>query len=102
MENAVTAENLTVGYKKPLISDICFNVQGGKIMTLIGPNGSGKSTILKTLSGYLKKLGGSVFFDGVNAERVSENDKAKMLSVLLTERINTELMTCRDIVETAR
>ena len=102
MENAVTAENLTVGYKKPLISDICFNVQGGKIMTLIGPNGSGKSTILKTLSGYLKKLGGSVFFDGVNAERVSENDKAKMLSVLLTERINPELMTCRDIVETGR
>ena len=102
MENAVTAENLTVGYKKPLISHICFNVQSGKIMTLIGPNGSGKSTILKTLSGYLKKLGGSVFFDSVSSDNISENDKAKMLSVLLTERINPELMTCRDVVETGR
>lgn len=102
MENAVTAENLTVGYKKPLISDICFNVQSGRIMTLIGPNGSGKSTILKTLSGYLKKLGGKVCFDGIDSDDISENERAKKLSVLLTERINPELMTCRDVVETGR
>ena len=85
MQNAVTVENLTVGYKKPLISDICFNVKSGKIMTLIGPNGSGKSTILKTLSGYLKKLGGKVCFDGIDSDSISDTSKAKFLSVLLTQ-----------------
>ena len=102
MNNAVTVENLIAGYKKPIISDVCFNVQSGKIMTLIGPNGSGKSTVLKTLSGYLKKLGGMVFLGGKNSDDIAESDKAKMLSVLLTERINPELMTCREIVETGR
>ena len=102
MQNAVTVENLTVGYKKPLISDICFNVKSGKIMTLIGPNGSGKSTNLNTLSGYLKKLGGKVCFDGIDSDSISDTSKAKFLSVLLTQRINPELMTCRDVIETGR
>lgn len=100
--SVITADKLTVGYKKPLISDICFNVKSGKIMTLIGANGSGKSTILKTLSGHLKKLGGDVYFDGTSSDEFTEKDKAKKISVLLTERIDPELMTCRDVVETGR
>lgn len=103
MNNTViSADKLSVGYKKPLISDICFNVKGGEIMTLIGPNGSGKSTILKTISGYLKKHGGAVFIENINSENISDKEKAKKMSVLLTDRIHSELMTCRDVVETGR
>lgn len=103
MDNVkISADSLIVGYKKPLIKDICFNVRGGEIMTLIGPNGSGKSTILKTLAGYLKKHGGEVYFEDSSAEKLSPNEKAKKLSVVLTERIKPELMTCRDVVETGR
>lgn len=103
MDNAkISADSLTAGYKKPLIKDICFNVKGGEIMTLIGPNGSGKSTILKTIAGYLKKHGGEVYFENSRAEMLSPNEKAKKLSVVLTERIKPELMTCRDVVETGR
>lgn len=98
----ISADSLAVGYKKPLIKDICFNVRGGEIMTLIGPNGSGKSTILKTIAGYLKKHGGEVYFENSSVEKLSPNEKAKKLSVVLTERIKPELMTCRDVVETGR
>lgn len=103
MDNSkISASSLSVGYKKPLINDISFNVNGGEIMTLIGPNGSGKSTILKTLAGYLKKHGGEVYFEDLNDEKLSPNEKAKKLSIVLTERIKPELMTCRDVVETGR
>ena len=99
---ALSVDRLTVGYQSPLISEICFQVKKGQIMTLIGANGSGKSTILKTISGHLKKNGGNVYFDGKSSEDISEKDKARKLSVLLTERISPELMTCRDVVETGR
>ena len=41
MENAyVKLQDLTVGYHgKPLIRDICTEIQKGEIVTLIGPNG---------------------------------------------------------------
>lgn len=102
MSRLISADKLTVGYTAPLISDICFQVRAGEIMTLIGPNGSGKSTILKTLAGELKKLGGTVWLENMNTDDLSPKDKAKKLSVLLTERIRTQQMTCREVVETGR
>ena len=51
MQNYLTADNLTVGYRgKPILSDISMNIRRGSIVTLIGPNGAGKSTILKSIS----------------------------------------------------
>lgn len=102
MDKLISAEKLSVGYGKPMISDICFNVRGGEIMTLIGPNGSGKSTILKTLAGHLKKIDGTVFMENMNADDISDKDKAKKVSIVLTERIKPDLMTCREVVETGR
>jgi len=104
MDNAfISADKLAVGYGKKIIADnIEFSVQRGKILTLIGPNGAGKSTVLKTLAGYLKKLGGRVVIDGESSDKYSEKEMAKKLSVVLTERIKPELMTCREVVETGR
>lgn len=52
MQNYLTADNLTVGYRgKPILSDISMNIRRGSIVTLIGPNGAGKSTILKSTPG---------------------------------------------------
>ena len=71
-------------------------------MTLIGPNGSGKSTILKSIIKQLRLLGGAVYLDGRAMAQMNELDIAKRLSVLMTERIHPELMTCEDVVATGR
>ncbi len=101
-EIMICADELSVGYKSPLIKNICFTVHAGEIMTLIGPNGSGKSTILKTLSGHLKKHGGAVFLNDRELDSMDQKEKAKKLSVLLTQRIHSDMMTCREVVETGR
>ena len=94
-------EKLTVGYDgKPLISDIDIGIEKGEILTLIGPNGSGKSTILKSITRHLESISGVVSIDGADMRRMSGRDVATKLSVVLTERINPELMTCGDIVAT--
>ena len=102
MNSMIETENLTVGYNDPIIKDICLKLESGKILTLIGASGSGKSTVLKTIGGYIKKLGGSVFINGENTDLLSEKDLAKEMSVLLTERVTPRLLTCREVVEMGR
>lgn len=96
-------ENLSVGYSgKALIHDINLSVERGKIMTLIGPNGSGKSTILKTITKHLEKIAGVVTIENQNVSKLSNKELAKRLSVMLTERIEPELMTCEQVVAMGR
>ncbi len=95
--------DFTVGYDGlPLISDISLSIERGKILTLIGPNGSGKSTILKTITKHLSKLSGVVYIDGRDTMALSNKEMARTVSVVLTDRIHPELMTCEDVVATGR
>ncbi|HHT14835.1 MAG TPA: ABC transporter ATP-binding protein [Clostridiales bacterium] len=99
----VKTKKLSVGYnKKSLISDIDLGVEKGKIVTLIGPNGSGKSTILKTITRHLEKIGGVIVLDQRNIEKWSNKELAKRMSVMLTERVAPELMTCHEVVALGR
>lgn len=99
----VSTDNMAVGYGgKALIENISLHVRRGEIMTLIGPNGSGKSTILKSIIRQLSLIRGTVYLEGQNMSRMPEPEIAKRLSVLMTERIHPELMTCEDVVSTGR
>ena len=103
MQNYLTADNLTVGYRgKPILYDISMNIRRGSIVTLIGPNGAGKSTILKSIIRELSPLGGSVFLDGTALEDYSDPDFAKKTAVVMTGRPDPELMTCFDVAAAGR
>lgn len=70
------AEGLSVGYDgKALLRNLSFEVGPGECVLLCGGNGMGKSTLLRTLAGLQKPLGGTV--------RYSEDGKA----VLVPSRI---------------
>lgn len=99
----ISTDNMAVGYGgKALIENISLHVRRGEILTLIGPNGSGKSTILKSIIRQLSLIRGTVYLDGQVMARMPEGEIARRLSVLMTERIHPELMTCRDVVSTGR
>ena len=94
---------LSVGYNgKTLISKVALSVQRGRIVTLIGPNGSGKSTILKTIAGQLPRIGGAAYLDGEELRALSRNAIARRMAILMTARMDPELMTCRDVVSSGR
>lgn len=102
-EDFLYTDDLTVGYgRTPLIRQIGIHVKRGEIVTLIGPNGAGKSTILKTIIRELKLLGGAVYLDGASMAEMSEKEIAAQMAVLMTERVQPELMTCREVVEAGR
>ena len=102
-DTVLHAEALSVGYSKNIIVDgLTFSVSAGEICTLIGPNGAGKSTVLKTIAAQLPILSGNIVLCSDNLNMLREKDISKRLSVLLTQKITAERMTCGDVAETGR
>lgn len=103
MKPTLELDNLSVGYgRRVLLKDLCASILPGQILTLIGPNGAGKSTILKTISHHLARMGGVVRVGGEDIEQMDGHELAKRLSVVLTERVRPELMTCYDVAASGR
>ena len=54
--------NLSIGYDKPLISDINMKMRGFEKIGIIGNNGTGKTTLIKTILGEIQPLSGDYQF----------------------------------------
>lgn len=94
---------MTVGYHGvPLIKKIDVSLEKGKILTLVGPNGAGKSTILKSIIGQLSLIAGTVLLEKEPLNEMTEKERSKKLSVVLTDRIRPEFMTCEEVVAAGR
>lgn len=96
-------KDLGAGYGgQPVVEEVSLRLEPGKIVTLIGPNGAGKSTILRTVIGQLSPVRGTVLLDGRKMAATPPLEIARRLSVLMTDRIRPELMTCWDVVSAGR
>lgn len=60
------------------LKGISFSVDKGEIISLIGSNGAGKTTTLHSVSNLIKKISGSIIFDGVNITNLSADKIVKM------------------------
>ena len=99
----LNTENLDAGYdRSAVVSGVDLRLCRGEILALIGPNGGGKSTVLKTLSGQLPPVGGHVYLYGRELRSVPEKERARTISLLMTERVDPELMTAWDVVSIGR
>ncbi len=78
---------LYTGYKNKQVSkNLNLSIEAGHLVGILGSNGIGKSTLLKTISGFDPPLSGDVLFYGQSIHQMNQQQKAKNLSVVLTER----------------
>jgi len=76
-------KNITAGYKdKIIVNDISFYTNPGEFTALLGLNGTGKTTLLKTISGLLKPIGGKVLVNDEDLLLLNEKNRAKHISFM--------------------
>lgn len=100
----ITLEQLSVGYKgfSPIVTDINVEIKSGELTCLIGSNGIGKSTLLKTLTGFLPKLGGRLLLDGRDIDLLSQHERAKYISIVLTYKTDVQNLSVAEMVGMGR
>lgn len=58
-------KNVSKSYHRaPVLTDVSFTVEPGKIVGLLGPNGCGKTTIIKIIAGLIQPTSGEIYVDG--------------------------------------
>ena len=103
MTELLGTSSLAVGYgKKAILEGLDISLQRGEILTLVGPNGGGKSTILKTVSGRIPPVSGSVFIDGKDLKSLSPRETARRIALVLTDRVSPRLISCFELVSMGR
>jgi branched-chain amino acid transport system ATP-binding protein len=75
----LSARGMDVYYGKvAAVRNVSFEIEKGKIVTLIGANGAGKSTILKTISGLERAVSGEIVFEGTRIEKLLTQDIVRL------------------------
>ncbi|MCS1390614.1 adenosylcobinamide amidohydrolase [Lysinibacillus boronitolerans] len=99
----IVVEHLSGGYEDiPIVKDISFTVEKGKILGILGPNGSGKSTLLKVMSGILPATAGTISIDGQNILSYNARALAKKMAVLPQLHANAFSNSVREAVSLGR
>ena len=100
----ISLSQLSVGYtlSHPVISDINLELRSGQLACLIGENGIGKSTLLKTLTGFLPKLKGSLLLGNRDINSFSQRELARQVSIVLTQKPDVQNLTIEEIIGLGR
>ncbi len=95
-------KNLTVGYDKPILRDVSFSLQPGELAAVIGRNGCGKTTLLRGLTGSVRRFSGEVFVHGADIARLNTRQAAKYLSYLPQHTEIMEGILAREVIAMGR
>lgn len=101
--SVLSASHMSVGYDgRAIVRDVNIKADKGEMICLLGPNGAGKSTILKTLAGTLPPISGNVLLNGRDMSRITSVERAKVIAVVLTEKVNLPLTSVEELTAMGR
>ncbi|MBA3663969.1 MAG: ABC transporter ATP-binding protein [Bacteroidetes bacterium] len=103
MAAGIQINEASFGYTKnnrliKVLQNINLACSPGDFIGIAGVNGSGKSTLLKSLCGLLPLLEGNIVINGIPLSQITNNDLAKQISIVLTEKISGFNLTAFDAI----
>jgi subfamily B ATP-binding cassette protein MsbA len=68
LKEAIGFNHLSFSYIKaaPVLNDITFSIEKGKITAIVGPTGSGKTTLINLILRFYDNPAGSILIDGID------------------------------------
>ncbi|MBQ2133012.1 MAG: ABC transporter ATP-binding protein [Bacteroidales bacterium] len=103
IKSTVVIKDISIGYVKKVVADnINASIKQGELTCLLGANGVGKSTLLKTLSGFLDKIGGEIMIMGKELGAYTPKELSTTMGVVLTDKCDVRNMSARDIIGMGR
>ena len=103
----LTTTDLSIGYSHKG-QDTCvaealdLALNAGEFVCLLGPNGVGKSTLIRTLAGMQAPLRGSLRLKDQTFHSIPPRERARMISVVLTEALPIGMMDAYSLVALGR
>lgn len=100
--------DLSIGYRgrkkteRTVMSHLNLSIFRGEMICLIGPNGVGKSTLIRTISGMQPALNGETSIEDIPLNDKNLLQLSRMISVVLTDRVNPGHFTVFDMVAMGR
>lgn len=85
-------------YSREILKAINLSVQSGEILGIIGPGGSGKSSLLKIISGELKRYEGEVLIDNRPLRSFSHRERAQKICTIPHTPLNMEISVAEFII----
>jgi branched-chain amino acid transport system ATP-binding protein len=77
MTDLLSIEHLSAGYGEAVVlSDISLSLREGHALALLGRNGMGKTTLINTVVGVTRYLGGKIVLDGTDIARLRPEQRA--------------------------
>ena len=69
----LSLQNISFSYDKtPVLRDISYEFEKGKMYCIIGKSGAGKTTLLSLLSGLAKPTSGDIVYDGKSISKIDK------------------------------
>lgn len=103
---ALNTIDLSVGYhgrkRTALLRGLNLNLRPRRLTCLIGQNGVGKSTLIRTLAGLQKPIGGRVLIRGTDITAVPPAERARLVSIVWPGADHYGNLRCEQVVQLGR
>lgn len=86
-EGNIEFKNVSFHYneKEPVLNDVSFSVEAGKMIAFVGATGVGKSTIVSLLERFYDPVSGGIYLDGKDIKDISVRSLRENLSIVLQD-----------------
>ncbi len=71
--------------EKPLIQDLCMDIQPGQKVAIVGPTGAGKTTIVNLLMRFYDIRAGQILIDGQDISEISRAEDRRLFAMVLQD-----------------
>ena len=95
----LAVDNIRFSYNShPVLENVSFRLEKGRLLAILGVNGAGKSTLLKCLNRILRPQAGSVFMGSEDLHRLSQNAIARRMGYVPQQHTRTQLTVYESVL----